>query len=166
MAALLPVAFHGDTLYLVEHHGEPFAPVKPICEAIGLDWKGQHDKLTARFRATIGLIPIVAADGKTREMVCLPLRKLPGWLYSLSPAKVAPAHRAKVEAYQAECDDALWRYWTEGHARRPAAPMSAARFLLEHAKDLLNDLEPAVSQLEREAEAAQAMNAPAKGGAQ
>jgi hypothetical protein len=44
-----------------------------------------------------------------------------------------------------------------------AAPMSAARFLLEQAKDLLNDLEPAVSQLEREAEAAAAIYAPAKG---
>ena len=36
MANLLPVAFHGDTLYLVEHNGEPFAPMKPIAENLGL----------------------------------------------------------------------------------------------------------------------------------
>lgn len=122
MADLLPVAFHGDTLYLVEHNGEPFAPVKPIAEAMGLDWKGQYEKLTTRFQSVMGRIPTTGKDGKIYEMVCLPLRKLPGWLYSLNPAKVAPAHRAKVEAYQAECDDALWRYWTEGHASRPGAP--------------------------------------------
>ena len=122
MATLLPVAFHGDTLYLVEHNGEPFTAVKPICEAMGLDWKSQFDKLTNRFRAVIGRIPTTGADGKTYSMVCMPVRKLAGWLYSLSPAKVAPACRAKVEAYQAECDDALWRYWTEGHASRPSAP--------------------------------------------
>ena len=33
----------------------------------------------------------------------------------------------------------------------PAAPMTAARFLLEQAKDLLNDLEPVIRRLEREA---------------
>ena len=32
-----------------------------------------------------------------------------------------------------------------------AAPMTAARFLLEQAKDLLNDLEPVIRRLEREA---------------
>lgn len=122
MADLLPVAFHGDTLYLVEHNGEPFAPMKPITENLGLNWEAQFSKLKSRFSATVANIAIDAADGKPRLMVCLPLRKLAAWLYSITPAKVAPDLREKVEAYQAECDDALWRYWTEGHARRPDAP--------------------------------------------
>ncbi len=42
MANLLPVAFHGDTLYLVEHNGEPFTPIRPICEAIGVAWQPQQ----------------------------------------------------------------------------------------------------------------------------
>lgn len=122
MADLLPVAFHGDTLYLVEHNGEPFAPMKPIAENLGLNWEAQHAKIKNRFSATMANIAIVAEDGKQRLMVCLPLRKLAGWLYSITPAKVAPELRAKIEAYQAECDDALWRYWTEGLASRPNAP--------------------------------------------
>ena len=36
MAALLPVAFHGDTHFLVEIECKPFTPVRPICEAIGV----------------------------------------------------------------------------------------------------------------------------------
>lgn len=32
MADLSPVAFHGDTLFLVEHNGEPFAAIKAICQ--------------------------------------------------------------------------------------------------------------------------------------
>lgn len=122
MADLLPVAFHGDTLYLLELNGEPFAPMKPIAENLGLNWEAQFSKLKSRFSATIANIAIDAADGKQRLMVWLPLRKLAGWLYSITPAKVAPELRAKIEAYQAECDDALWRYWSEGHARRPDAP--------------------------------------------
>lgn len=123
MADLLPVAFHGETLYLVEHNGEPFTAIKPICDAIGLDWKNQHSKLTgAGFRWNCGDITVVAADGKQRSMVCLPMRKLSGWLASISAAKVKPEIREKLIAYQDECDDALWRYWTEGHASRPGTP--------------------------------------------
>lgn len=126
MANLLPVAFHGDTLSLVEHNGEAFAAIKPICDAIGLDWKNQHTKLTgAGFRWNCGVITIVAADGKQRSMICIPMRKLSGWLASISAAKVKPEIRDKLIAYQDECDDALWRYWTEGHASRPNAPASA-----------------------------------------
>lgn len=126
MADLLPVAFHGDTLSLVEHNGEPFAAIKPICDAIGLDWTAQHAKLTgAGFRWNTEDIPTVAADGKTRIMVCLPMRKLSGWLASISAAKVKPEIRDKLIAYQDECDDALWRYWSEGHASRPGTPTQA-----------------------------------------
>jgi len=126
MADLLPVAFHGDTLYLVEHNGEPFAPAKPICEAIGLDWSAQFTKLkSADHRWGSEDVLAVANDGKQRSMICLPVRKLSAWLYSITPAKVAPELRAKIEAYQAECDDALWRYWTEGRASREVAPQQA-----------------------------------------
>ncbi len=123
MANLLPVAFHGDTLYLVEHSGEPFTAVKPICDAIGIDWKSQHAKLIGLgFRWCCREIATTGADGKTYSMTCLPMRKLSGWLASISAAKVKPEIRDKLIAYQDECDDALWRYWTEGHASRPGAP--------------------------------------------
>jgi hypothetical protein len=125
MANLLPVDFRGDTLYLVEHNGEPFAPMKPLTEVLGLNWEAQHNKLQTRFKATMVNITIVAADGKLREMVCLPLRKLPAWLFTITPAKVGPALRPKIEAYQAECDDALWRYWTAGHTEAAPADRTA-----------------------------------------
>lgn len=127
MAALLTVPFHGETLYLVEHEGEPFAPMKPLAESLGIHWETQHAKIKARFSSSMAKVHIDAADGRRRLMVCLPLHKLSAWLCSLSPTKIAPELRAKVEAYQNECDDALWRYWTEGHASRPsAAPAQAS----------------------------------------
>ena len=51
-------------------------------------------------------------------MLCLPLRKLSGWLSTISPNKVKPELREKVIAYQNECDDALWDYWNNGIAVR------------------------------------------------
>lgn len=116
---IIPVTFHGDTLALVNHEGEPFVPMKPVVENMGLDWKTQYDKLTAKFASTMGIIPMVAEDGKQREMLCLPLRKFPAWIYSINPTKVKPELRDKIVRYQEECDDVLWKYWTQGFAERP-----------------------------------------------
>lgn len=106
------VPFYGQELFLVNYDGEPYTPMKPIVENMGMDWKSQFTKLKQRFSSTVVEITIVAKDGKERLMTCLPIRKLAGWLYSISPNKVKPELREKVVTYQEECDDVLWRYWT------------------------------------------------------
>lgn len=119
-AQLIPVHFHDDTVFLVERNGEPYTPVRPFCDALGLNWAAQTIKLNQRFKTTVSLIETVASDGKKREMLCLPLRKLPAYLYSIDPEKVKPAIRAKVELYQGECDEVLWRHWSGQMAPKPA----------------------------------------------
>lgn len=120
--ALLPVAFHDATLYLVNHQGEPYVPMRRLVEAMGLAWQGQFDKIKARYESTVMEIMTVAEDGKARAMTCLPLRKLPGWLMTIHPNKVNPALRARVQAFQEQCDDVLWAYWS---GQRPASPTFA-----------------------------------------
>ncbi|AXG42234.1 MULTISPECIES: phage antirepressor N-terminal domain-containing protein [Photorhabdus] len=115
----ITVPFHGDDLYVVNYNGEPYTPMKPIVEGMGMDWTGQHAKLKQRFKSTIEEIPMVAADGKTRDMVSLPLRKLAGWLATISPNKVKVSIRDKVIQYQEECDDVLYDYWTKGIVVNP-----------------------------------------------
>lgn len=120
MHDLMPVPFRNATLFLADVDGIPYTPMKPIVEGMGLDWKAQHRKLTQnrRFASTMVSLTMVAEDGKQREMSCLPLRKLPGWLTSINATQVRPEIRETVESYQDECDDALWDYWTKGHAER------------------------------------------------
>ncbi|MCG7598893.1 ORF6C domain-containing protein [Halomonas sp. McH1-25] len=116
------VPFHGANLLLVEHDGQPYTPMKPIVDGMGLDWRGQQAKIKANQRrwATVEISSIVAADGKKRSMICMPLRKLPGWLMTIMPNKVKSlVVREKVEQYQDECDDVLWRYWNDGVAVNP-----------------------------------------------
>lgn len=113
------VPFHGDTLYLVSKNGEPFTPMKPIVDGMGLAWAPQHEKLKQRFKSTITEIVMVAADGKKREMTCLALRKLPGWLHTINVGKVRAELREKVARYQEECDDVLYQYWTKGAVVNP-----------------------------------------------
>lgn len=112
---LQPVTFHNDTLFIIDQDGEPFVPVRPICENMGLDWSSQRAKLKAmEKRLTVAMITTVAADGKQREMVCIHLRKFFAWVNTISPDKVAPHVKETIELYQKECDEVLWNYWTKG----------------------------------------------------
>lgn len=63
-----------------------------------------------------------SADGKSRALTCIPVRKVAAWLTTIEPGKVkSPEARARVIQYQNECDDALWQYWNDGLAVNPRA---------------------------------------------
>lgn len=52
-------------------------------------------------------------------MICLQLRKLSAWMLTIYPNKVKSEIRDKVIQFQEECDDVLYRYWTEGRVVNP-----------------------------------------------
>ena len=131
------VPFHGNTLYLINKNGEPFVPMKPVVEGMGLAWQSQHEKLKQRFSSTITEIVIVADDGKNRQMTCLAFRKFAAWLSGLSPNKVKPEIRDKVIQYQNECDDVLYEYWTTGEVKSKAKTTVDERTPLRDAVNLL-----------------------------
>lgn len=125
------VPFHGDSLYVVNYNGQPYVPMKPIVEGMGMDWTGQLNKLKQKFKSTVEEISMVAADGKERNMICLALRKLAGWLHTISPNKVKPEIRGKVIRYQEECDDVLYEYWATGEVKKkPNFRQSTAKELI------------------------------------
>ncbi|MBW5405972.1 phage antirepressor N-terminal domain-containing protein [Morganella morganii] len=131
------VPFHGDNLYVVNYNGQPYVPMKPIVEGMGLTWQSQFEKVKQRFKSTITEIVIVAADGKERNMLCLALRKLAGWLHTISPNKVKPEIRDKVIRYQEECDDVLYEYWTTGEVKPKQSTTTDDRAPLRNAVDCL-----------------------------
>ena len=120
MRELLPVTFHGDTLYVANHQNQPYVPMRPIVESMGLDWGSQSTKLNSnKARWGVVIITTPSKSGGRQKHLCLPLRKLPGWLMTLHPNRVAAGKREKVVRYQNECDDVLWEHW--GHNNPPPA---------------------------------------------
>ncbi len=88
------VPFHGAELYVVNHNGEPYTPMKPIVEGMGMDWASQFTKMKQRFKTSIVKITMqLPSDEQRREIICLALRKLAGWLQTISPNKVRPEIR-------------------------------------------------------------------------
>jgi hypothetical protein len=95
-------------------------PVRPICDALGLDWKSQHRKLTSNSeRWCVVMMTTHDASGRAQEMVCLPQRRLFGWLMTIQPTKVKPEVREKLIAYQRHCDEVLYRHFILGDAAHP-----------------------------------------------
>lgn len=114
--AQISAPFNGAELLIVEYSNQPYTAMRPIVEGMGLDWKAQSVKIKQRFNSVVGEITTTGKDGKQYQMLCLPLKKLFGWLMTISPNKVKPELRDTVIKYQAECDDVLWDYWTKGQA--------------------------------------------------
>lgn len=115
----LKAEFLGKEVTLVDNNGVAYVAMREIVEGIGLDWKGQYVKLTAqREKFSCGHITTTGKDGKQYEMLCIPIKKLNGWLFSINPNKVRADLKERLESYQEECFLALWDYWTEGVVRR------------------------------------------------
>lgn len=117
---LRSVPFHGDEIVTFEREGTRYVAMRRIVENMGLDWSSQRAKLAdQREKFNYGDITTVGADGKEREMLSMPVEKLPLWLAGINPNKIPNAAvRAKVERYQAESAIALHDYWTKGVAVR------------------------------------------------
>lgn len=123
MNTTITVPFHGTELYVIDHNGEPYTPMKPIVDGMGMDWKSQFIKIKQRFAK--GMVEItIPSSGGPQKMLCLALRKLAAWLNTISPNKVRPEIRERVIQYQNECDDVLYEYWTTGEVKRKSSAIS------------------------------------------
>lgn len=92
---------------------QQLVPIRPICDALGVSYKRQTQKIKehAILGSTVASKATVAADGKTREMLCLPLRYVYGWIFTINPTNVSEAARESVIKYQLECYDVLYNHF-------------------------------------------------------
>ncbi len=111
------VPFNGQQIITAMAAGVAYVAMKPIVENLGMSWSTQQTKLMKQIsKFNCVHMNMVAADGKLRKLLCLPLKKLNGWLFSINPEKVRADIRDKLIQYQEECFTVLHDYWTKGKA--------------------------------------------------
>ncbi len=109
------VPFNGQQIITAMAAGVAYVAMKPIVENLGMSWSTQQTKLMKQIsKFNCVHMNMVAADGKLRKLLCLPLKKLNGWLFSINPEKVRADIRDKLIQYQEECFSVLHDYWTKG----------------------------------------------------
>lgn len=112
------ISFYGSELITLKVEDVIYTAVKPIAEALGLAWGTQQQKLS-RSKDKFGCIHMnTPTNGGMQSMLCMPLKKLNGWLFSINPEKVRPDLKDRVIQYQEECFEALYNYWHFGKAER------------------------------------------------
>jgi hypothetical protein len=119
------VAFYDDQIPAARVEGdEIYVPVRQVADALGLAWGSQNNRiqrdevLARRVRKVL----MHGADGKVREMICLPLDLLPGWLFGVTTSKVRPELRDKLTRYREECFRVLWQAFRPQILVTDAAP--------------------------------------------
>lgn len=110
------IQFHGQTVPVFTQNQIQYAAMRPICENIGLSWDSQFKKIQRNeiLNSTVVMMTTVAPDGKNREMLCLPIEYLNGWLFGIDVNRVKPEIRDNLLRYQRECFKVL-----NAHFNRP-----------------------------------------------
>ena len=118
------ISFNNQSLVTFEQDGVHYTAMKPICDNIGLAWEAQLARIKRDdiLSSTMIVMIIVAEDGKNREMVCLPIEYLNGWLFGIDVNRCKPEIRETLIKYKKECYQALHDYWFKGKVERTINP--------------------------------------------
>lgn len=113
---VVEIDFHGDKIQTFMHNGEPWVAMRRVVENMRMDWARQFKKLNdQKEKFNCCLMSTVGSDGKWREMLSMPVQKLPLWMASINPNKIKDEEkRATIIRYQEESAIALHGYWTKG----------------------------------------------------
>lgn len=110
---IMTVQFQGAELYGFQLNNNTYVALKPIVDAMGLDWEGQRQKVQKDPILSEGtfITKVPSAKGP-QDTLCLLLDYLNGWMFKIQSTRIAdPDLRAKVQAFQRECYRVLNRHF-------------------------------------------------------
>ena len=101
------LSFNEKTIYFKEVGNEYLIAIKPICDALNVDYIRAYKNISEdkNLSQLLSEQTMVGADNKNRKMICLPEKYIYGWLFSL---------RSKSEVlkqYQMKCYEVLFNYF-------------------------------------------------------
>jgi hypothetical protein len=113
------IEFYGDMIDVVElENGQPGVAMRRLVDNLGLEWSGQQKKLQDPIFNCVHMYT-TGSDNKQYEMLVMPVKSIPAYLFSINPNKVREDLREKLARYRLECVDVLYNYWARGYAVNP-----------------------------------------------
>lgn len=99
--------FNGKTIYFLASDGQYWIAIKPICEALGVNYKYQHKLLKEHkiFGQLSHERGMVGADNRMRKMTALPEMFIYGWLFQIR------SESPELTDYQMECCKILYNHF-------------------------------------------------------
>jgi hypothetical protein len=100
--------FNGKTIVYLSANGTYWIAIKPVCEALGVDYirhyKNLHEDEILRPRLSKQTI-LLPEDTQPRRFVCLPEEYIYGWIFSLR------SDSKELQEYKAECYHILYNHF-------------------------------------------------------
>lgn len=151
MTNLTTVAFRGGDILVTT---DQQIALKPVCDAMGLDYSGQLQRLKRQPWATVGVTPTVAEDGKTREMATVDRRTFTMWLATVETGRLKDENvREQVAIFQNEAADVLDAHFHgAAEVQRPMTREELLSRAVLEATSAISELEVKNAQLELEVE--------------
>lgn len=130
---ILIANINGTEIYAVNHEGETYVPIRPICTAIGVDYSAQRKGIydDPILGPTVATVATVAEDNKEREMGSIPVKFVYGWIFAINTSLVNETAREKVIDYKLKCYEALYDYFV-GSAKRQAEVNEEEKLALQN----------------------------------
>jgi len=101
-------------IQMVSDSNEKFIPIRPICEALGIDIHSQRKRIERdEILNSVGVImTATGTDKKQYEMYCIPFKFVFGWLFTIDTSRINEDAREAVIKYKLECYNVLYNHFT------------------------------------------------------
>ncbi len=86
--------------FVSERDENAMVALRPFVEDLGLSWASQAAKLRKNPQFSCSDIEAVGADGKSREMLSIPVKQLGMWLCTVNANRVKPEIREELIQFQ------------------------------------------------------------------
>lgn len=119
------ITFYGDEITVVQiENGSIMVPIKPICEALGVDWSSQAKRINRDdVLAEVQGMVIMTTPGGTQKMKALPIGYVNGWLFGLTVSKVKPEFRESLKRYKRDVHHVLAKAFGRGEVTAAPSPI-------------------------------------------
>jgi len=100
--------FNGKAILFLQVDGTYFVAIKPICEALEVDFIEQFKQIKSDpvLSQLLWNTTMVASDEKLRKMACLPEKFIYGWLFNIKKSK-----SEHLLEYKWKCYEVLYDYF-------------------------------------------------------
>ena len=118
------IPVNGVNIHAMQDGAGYLVALKPVCDAVGVDYSRQLKKLRTKAWATVALMPTVGADLRQREMAMIDRRTFTMWLATIDTNRVSPDAAPVLEAFQNDAADALDAHFHGATAAAPPTELS------------------------------------------
>jgi prophage antirepressor-like protein len=101
------IEFNDHQIAVVAADGTQWVALKPLCEALGVNYKNQHASLLQddEIGQLSSIQKTTGSDGKTYDMVCLPYELIYGYLFTIRSKSTV------LKEYRMKCYYVLYEYF-------------------------------------------------------